>query len=427
MEPDHIMDIKPRKNFDRNYWAMTFEGAAFMGGMTMLATNTVVAVFIDTMTGSKTLVGLAITAQALFFLIGQMLVAPYANSIRNIPIFMFRLMLLRVIPVFMAVPLFLGVGAGPAVVIFLVLYSLFWLSDGLNTIPWGELAARAIKTELRGHMMGMQVVIGGAFSLLTGLLLARLLETPLLTDNHRFGTIFVIGAVILMTSIFFIRLVKDPSPVLNPEKPDLRRYYAEIPAIIKSSKPLRRGLVARIPGYVGFSAITFMVVFGSNALDLTAAQVSWLVYSQIVGSLIGGSVLGEASRWFGNKAVILMANSGVIITLCMAVVLTVFPGLGYTWLIVICVFTGICTNNWVGYFNYFLDIAPKENRPMFQFIGNCIGIPFSFIGYALGYMIDRLGYNAVFIFGVVCAGLTIFLSLRLLSRKKINALREEAQ
>jgi len=421
------MDLKSAKNFGRNYWAMTFEGAAFMGGMTMLATNTVVAVFIDTMTGSKTLVGLAITAQALFFLIGQLIVAPYVNSIRNIPIFMFRLMLLRVIPVFMAVPLFLSVGAGPAVVSFLVLYSLFWLSDGLNTVPWGELAARALKTELRGHMMGMQMVIGGALSLITGLLLTRLLETPLLTDHYRFGTIFVIGSAILMTSVFFIRMVRDPSPVLAPEKPDLRRYYAEIPAIIRSSKPLREGLVARIPGYVGFSAITFMVVFGSSALDLTAAQVSWLVYSQIVGSLIGGSVLGEASRWFGNKAVILMSNTGVIITLCMAVVLTIFPGLGYTWLIVLCVFAGICTNNWVGYFNYFLDIAPKEKRPMFQIIGNCIGIPFSFIGYALGYMIDRLGYNAVFIFGGVSAGVTILLSLRLLSRKKINALQEDMQ
>jgi len=301
------------------------------------------------------------------------------------------------------------------------------LSDGLNTVPWGELASRALKTELRGHMMGMQVVIGGALSLLTGLLLTRLLETPLLTDNYRFGTIFMIGAVILIISIFFIRMVKDPSPVLAPQKPNLRRYYAEIPAIIRSSKPLRQGLVARIPGYVGFSAITFMVVFGSSALDLTAAQVSWLVYSQIVGSLIGGSVLGEASRWFGNKAVILMSNTGVIITLCMAVVLTIFPGLGYTWLIVLCVFAGICTNNWVGYFNYFLDIAPKEKRPMFQIIGNCIGIPFSFIGYALGYMIDRLGYNAVFIFGGVSAGVTILLSLRLLSRKKINALQEDMQ
>ena len=421
------MGLKSVKNFGRNYWAMTFEGAAFMGGMAMLATNTVVAVFIDTMTGSKTLVGLAITAQALFFLVGQLLVAPYVSSIRNIPIFMFRLMLLRVIPVFMAVPLFSGVGAGPAVVIFLVLYSLFWLSDGLNTVPWGELAARALKPELRGHMMGMQAVIGGALSLLTGLLLTRLLETPLLTDHYRFGTIFIIGSVILMTSVFFIRMVRDPSPVLKPEKPDLRRYYAEIPAIIRSSKPLRQGLVARIPGYVGFSTITFMVVFGSSALDLTAAQVSWLVYSQIVGSLIGGSVLGEASRWFGNKAVILMSNTGVIITLCMAVVLIVFPGLGYTWLIVLCVFAGIWTNNWVGYFNYFLDIAPKEKRPMFQIIGNCIGIPFSFIGYALGYMIDRLGYNAVFIFGGVSAGVTILLSLRLLSRKKINALREDMQ
>jgi len=421
-----FMDLKDNKGFDRNYWAMTFEGAPFMGGITMLSTNAVVALFVNTMTGSKTLVGLAITVQALFFLIGQMLVAPYVASLRNIPGFMLKIMLLRGIPILMAVPLFLGAGTGLTVVLFLVLYGLFWVSDGINTMPWGELAARTLKPELRGHMMGMQIVFGGGLSLFTGLLLAWLLATPLLTDYHRFGTIFVISSVILLTSIIFIRMVRDPSPTLDPVKPDFRRYYAGIPAIIKSSKPLRQAIIARIPGYIGFSAITFMVVFGSTALDLTDAQVSWLVYSQIVGNVISGYVLGEASRRFDNKTVILMSHIGVLITLCMAVVLTVFPSLGYIWLIVACIFASICFNSWVGYFNYFLDIAPKEKRPAFQLIGNCIGIPFSFIGYALGYIIDTLGYNAAFIFGGISAAVAIVLSLRLLSRKKINALRDEA-
>jgi len=322
----------------------------------------------------------------------------------------------------MALPLFLGVNGSLAVGIFLVLYALLWMSDGLNTVPWGELCARAINPDLRGHMMGMQVVIGGAASLLTGLLLTWLLATPLLTDHYRFGVIFVIGGIILLSSLIFIRMVKDPTPVTEKIKPDLRRYYAKIPTLIKQSKPLQHALIARIPGYIGFSTITFLIVFGMNVLDITDAQRSWLVYSQIAGNLIGGYVLGEVSRRMGNKAVIIICNAGVLITLSMALILAYFPALGYIWLITVCTFASLWVNNWLGYFNYFLDIAPREDRPAFQVTGGCIGIPFSFIGYAVGATIDRWGFVTAFIAGGVAALITILASTRLLSRESIKAL-----
>ena len=410
------------ENFGRNYWALTLEGAAFMGGISMLTTGGVIALFIVTMTGSNTLVGLAITIQSLFLLTGQLVIAPHVGGIRNLPGFMFKFMLIRIIPLLMALPLFLGVNGSLAVGIFLVLYALLWMSDGLNTVPWGELCARAINPDLRGHMMGMQVVIGGAASLLTGLLLTWLLATPLLTDHYRFGVIFVIGGIILLSSLIFIRMVRDPSPVTVPAKPDLRSFYAKIPALIKRSKPLQHGLIARIPGYIGFSTITFVVVFGPSVLNITDAQVSWLVYSQIVGSLLGGYVLGEASRRFGNKAVIIISNAGVLITLGMALMLAFLPFLGYVWLVAICTIASICQGNWIGYFNYFLDIAPREDRPSFQVIGNCVGIPFSFIGFAIGAAIDKWGYVPAFFAGGLAACITIFASVRLLSRQGIKAL-----
>ena len=119
----------------------------------MIAINGVVPLFIDTMTGSKALVGLAITVQALFLLLGQLVCAPHVNSIRNLPGFIFKAMLSRCIPILMAIPLFLGAGRYLAVGIFLALYALLWAGDGVVTMPWGELSARALKPELRGHMM----------------------------------------------------------------------------------------------------------------------------------------------------------------------------------------------------------------------------------------------------------------------------------
>ena len=388
-----------------------------------MATSGAVALFIDNMTGSITLVGLAITLQALCMLIGQLIGAPYVQSIRNLPRTLFISMSWqRIIPFLMAVPLFLGAGGYTAVGIFLVLFGVFWMFDGIITMPWSELTARTIRSDLRGHMMGMQVAIGGSVSLLTGLLLTWLLATPVLTDHFRFGYIFVLTALLLIVSVIFIRLVKDPKPTEKPVKPNYKQYYSEFPKIIKENKLLQRALIARIPGYIGFSVITFMVVFGAHTLDITETQVSWIVYFKIVGGLAGGILLGETSRRLGNKLVIMLCNIGVLVTLTMAMILIYSPGLGYIWLIAICVSSSLWQNNWLGYMSYIFDIAPREYRPAFIVIGNCIGIPFSFVGYAIGAIIDKWGYPIAFTIGSVTAVIALIASTRLMSKKQIKTL-----
>jgi len=330
----------------------------------------------------------------------------------------------RVLPLIMAVPLFFGAGGYFAVGVFLALFGTFWMMDGIITMPWSELVARAIKPDLRGHMMGMQVAIGSCFSLLTGLLLAWLLATPTLTDHYRFGYIFILTSAVLLLSIIFISLVRDPQPIKVPEKADVKKYYAMIPKLIKASKPLQRILIARMPAYIGFSVITFMVVFSANVMEVSDTQVSWLVYSQIVGGLISGILLGEISRRFGNKTIIMLCNVGVLLVIALAITLFYLPAFSYFFLIVLCAFASLWLNNWFGYMNYIIDISPKDNRPAYQLIGNCIGIPFSFVGYGIGAIIDKWGYAIAFVIGGVAAITAVVASSRLLSKKQI-AQREE--
>ena len=422
------MNAKHKNGYNRNYWAMATEGSCFMGGTNILSTSGAVALFISAMTGSMALVGLAVTIPTLASLIGQLATAPYLRSIRKLPEFIMKTMLFqRLVPLYMAVPLFFGAAGGWSVGIFLVLLGVFWFCDGFMSVPWGELCVRAINPELRGHMMGMQVTLGGIVSLLTGLLLTWLLATPILSENYRYAMVFVLAAVILLPSLIFMGLVRDPSPIGQPEKLHMREYYRGIPSVIRNSRPLRLAVIARMPAYVGFSAVTFMVVFGSSALHLTEAQISWLVYANIIGGLAGGFFLGETSRRFGNKKTILLCNLFVILTISMAVSLVFFPGLGYPWLFATCVFSGLTLNSWIGYFNYFLDIAPDKERSAFQVIGASIGIPFSFVGYAMGAVIDRWGFLTAFMIGGVFSVTGFLLSFRLLSRRQIYELQDEME
>ena len=415
------MGVQSKNEFNRNYWALALEGSSFMGGIAFIATGGTVALFINAMTGSKTLIGLAVTIQSLFVLIGQICSAPYTRSIRRLPEYLFNIMAIqRVIPLLMSLPLFLGFANNLSVGLFMVLFGLFWCLDGFMIIPWGELCVRALKPELRGHMMGMQVTVGGVASLLTGLLLTWLLATPTLTDHYRFALIFVLSSAVLLTSLIFMRMVRDPNPIRHPEKLHISQYYIRVPSVIRRSKPLQDVLIARIPSYIGFSSISFIVVYGASVLNLPDTRVSWLIYANIIGSLIGGISLGEASRRFGNRTIILLCNTGVFVALSMAVSLAFFPALGYAWLFVTCTLASLTMNNWLGYFSYILDIAPGEERSFYQVIATCIGIPFSFSGYAMGAIIDNFGYITMFVISGVFAAAAILLSMRLLPKHRIQ-------
>lgn len=416
-----------KKGYGRNYWAMTFEGTLFHGGIITLSTGGAVALFINTMTGSNTLIGLAVTIQALFIIFGQLTGAPYVNTIRKLPEFLIKTMVIqRSIPLLMAIPLLFYVDDFLSVIIFMVLFALFWYVDGITMLPWGELCARVIKPKLRAHMMGMQLTIGGFLTLLVGLLLSWLLATPVLSDHYRFAFIFALGGIFLLSTVIFLHFVRDPSPITKPEKLNAKQFYLQIPSVVKQSKPLQHVLIARIPSYIGFASLSFVVVFGKNALYLSDAQVSWLVYAGIIGGIISGVLLGEASRRFGNKANVLLCNIILVIALCMAISLAFVPSLGYIWLFIACILASFAASNWVGYFNYFIDIAPtKKERSAYQIIGQVIGIPFSFAGLMMGAIVDRFGYVTMFVICGIFAIISTLLSLRLLSRRKMSNLAKD--
>ena len=415
-----------QKGFDRNYWALMMEGTMFTGGIVTLSTNGVVALFIYTMTESNTLLGLAVTLQALLFTFGQLLGAPYVSTIRKLPEFLCKVMATqRTIPLLMAIPLFFSAPRHWAIIIFLILFGSFWFIDGINTVPWGELCARALKPELRGHMMGMQITVGGVLALIVGLLITWLLATPTLDDYRRFGFIFILGGALLLTTAICIRVVRDPNPTIKPEEFNIKQFYAKIPSIIRHSEPLKYVIIARMPSYIGLASLSFLVLFGVSTLSLSDAQASWLVYANIIGGIIGGVLLAEASRRYGNKATILMCNFGVVIAMGMAILLSFNPGLGYVWLFVMCALGSLSAGSWFGYFNYFIDIAPNKERSAYQIIGQCIGIPFSFIGVLMGALIDIHGYVATFIICGIFAFITILMSLKLLSKQKVAALAAE--
>ena len=138
-----------------NFVFLTMEGTFFFFGLTFLDANTVIPVFIDSFTGSLQIAGLANTLRLILTLLPQLLIGPYVSNIKNLPSFIFKVMIifrplfLLMVPILISNP-----GSKASVILFLIIYSLFWLCEGIISIPWWELFSRTISNDKRGKLLG---------------------------------------------------------------------------------------------------------------------------------------------------------------------------------------------------------------------------------------------------------------------------------
>lgn len=95
------------KLHQRNFIFLLFEGTFFFICLYFMDVNSIVPVFIDTYHGNLKLAGLAATLKGAAFLLPQILIGPYFNSIKNLPRFIASIaLILRTLPLIM-LPIYL--------------------------------------------------------------------------------------------------------------------------------------------------------------------------------------------------------------------------------------------------------------------------------------------------------------------------------
>ena len=67
----------------RNFYLIIIEGAIFWAALAFIQGDTIVSMFMNTMTGSVALAGIAATIRSFAFLFGQFIVGMFIHKIRN--------------------------------------------------------------------------------------------------------------------------------------------------------------------------------------------------------------------------------------------------------------------------------------------------------------------------------------------------------
>lgn len=408
-----------RRRLDRrNFLFLTLEGTFFLFGYNFLDPNAVVPVFIDAYTGNLQLAGLTSTLRMTLFFLPQFFIGPLLLRVKNITRFAYLFMLLfRPIPLLMVPILLAGWGNRLTVLIFIILYALLWIEEGIIATPWMEVFSRTIVPEVRGRLLGMQQFFSGVCGIFGGYLIKMVLEDRTLPDSLRFALIFGAGGLFMTLGACFMFFVKDTSKGYTPVQINLKEYFRQMPERIRENSHFRSFLIVlSISAFTGM-VMPFIVLFGKSTFQLAASEVSTLVYIQIIGTLAGGILWGGISQKLGNRQAIAGAQLvGLVINgLAVLCILMKAPGTPTALLWILAFLAGVYSGNWLGYVNYVIEVAREEVRTVYLVIYNLVSFPFSFLFYLAGLAAGAWGFLPVFLAGGAAAATATILAVRLKS------------
>ncbi len=405
-------------HFRHNFTALLTDYVFFGIAYSFLNPNTVLPAFARTLTASEPLVGMVGTVMAAGWLLPQLLAAAViGQKPRKKPYLIRAIYTGRPIYFLLALVIWAGLTRYPdwMLVVFLAGVGLFNVLDGIASVAWFDLMAAAIPPTRRGRLIGAGQLFGGLAGIGVGALVGVVLSSPMLPYPRNYAVLFALAGLALTPSIIALTLLREPersAPISTTASPGLRSQLREV---WRGWPDFRRLVFGRwLIGLFGL-ALPFYILHATEVVGLPEVVVGWFVSAQMVGGIVASIGLGWLSERWGPRAAIWAGAAVTLISPVLALLIHLVRSrwIAQTYPLVYFCF-GITNNTWMmGMFNYLLELAPEDRRPLFVGLYNTLGgvlVPVSFLG---GVLLRFTSYPLLFAVTALGVAGGLWMSLRL--------------
>lgn len=383
------------KYFKRNFVFFVLDNVFFCFVISILSQVTILPYFVESLTDSKVAVAL-IPALAI---IGYN-ITPFLGTLHCVRshhkrrLMMWLSVIQRITIALIALSAGIVKVSSPTVslVLFLVAYLLYNMSNGYMAPIWNQVFASAINRK-RGLYVGLNSSLGSILGFLFGFVVADILANIAYPNNfiYMFGVATIAG-IISTTCLGQVKVVEDPSEV-NSEF-TLKKLFSKIPDILKTDVKYKRFLSARI--FIALGEISFSFFVGKMILDFAAgdstvgtANIIIMIF-QAIFSIIWG-VLGDKKGFnivfIGIGIVGLTASILALTAPTVVVYLACFAMVGM-------IMRSIQDANT----NCILHYSPPDSVSLYSSLTALILLPFNgILVIIIGAFADILGYPIIFI------------------------------
>lgn len=371
-------------------------------------TGTVMPSFVGMMTDSKPIIGLVGTIFAGAWLIPQLGAATVLNrQQRKKPALMAAVYSGRPLFFILAALIWAGLTRHPEVMltVFFTLIGVFSVLDGIASVAWFDILARAVPVTRRGRLLGVSQLLSGVLGVVIARLVEIILVHPALPFPSNYALLFALAAVAFIPSAVALALLKEPEEELvNQERLSLREQLKELVTLWRGDPTFRQLMASRwLTGLMDLS-VSFYVL---HAVTLFGISQGRLLAARTVGSIVASLGLGWLSDRRGPLPVIRVGSLTALGSPLLAMGLHLFvsptlPQAEWIYLAVYFLLGFTLNSRMLGHFNYVLEMAPEGKRPLYIGLSSTLTgvlVPASFLG---GVLLQVTSYPVLFGITAAC-------------------------
>ncbi|HET7034294.1 MAG TPA: MFS transporter [Thermomicrobiaceae bacterium] len=400
-----------RHAYQRNTVAGIANGALLMLGDTFLHPTIVLALFVSQISSSNLLVGLVPAIASGVWFLPQLLAATVVQGRRRELPFVVVASVIRALSV--AVLGVLGFNAGdrsPSTIllIFFAAYTVYNLAAGFANVPMVDVTARAIPPRRRGFFYGQRSFWGGVFGFIAGFIIQRILAD----SGHfpaNFGLLFFAAFFCLALGAYAAALMVEPEAAPAP-RTSVGGQLMEIPSVLADDN-FRRFLFFRC--FLSLAAIAdpFFVVYAQRQLNAPDSIIGVYISAMAIARFGSNLIWSPLADRRGNRLVLQLS---ALLRLTIPITALVLPpllrwgplqshlsnpqALIYSSFGLVFVLYGIAISGQnLANITYILDVAPDQERAAYVGLINTILGVVSFIPVLGGSLVDRFGFQFLFL------------------------------
>jgi len=352
------------KYFRHNFLAAMVHGTFFQLSTAFVSPATILPAFINTLTGSKAIVGVMMAIATGGGYAAQLPAAKFLESRPHKRPALIAAISIRLVSWFLiAIMTYLWGVTHPLLVltVFLLLLLIFSMAGGLGTVAYGDVIAKAIPAQRRGRFAGFRYLLGSLLAIGAGFAIRWILKRPdLFPYPANFALIFLGSALSLSVAFSGFWLIREPvEPVLG--KPlNAQAFFRLARRLWRQYSNFRLFILNRLAGETWQISMPFYVLYARHDLRISTASIGLFVVGQLVGGMIGNLFWGFWGDRSGNRIVIVV-SSLLLVTIPVAALLAP-AGSGWVFTLVYVLIGFVIAGRRIGYTNYLLEIAAPDVR-----------------------------------------------------------------
>jgi len=396
----------------RNYFLSILNGVFTRLGMNLTHPSLVLSVFVRTLGGSNTLVGLLPAIRFGGWFLPQFLAASWIQpQPRKVPIAV-ALEISRVLIYAVLVVLTCTLGLShPGLLLFLffVLFTISRLITGTGALARMDAIGKVVSPSRRATFFATRNLWGGVLVFGAGFLVRYLLD-PARGQPFPLNFTLLLGlscCAFLAAGLSFAWVKEIPGPDQQPRH-SLKAQLARAPVLLRQAPSFRRYLLVRILLNMTRLAEPFYPIFALDMLGAPVSMVGFYLSAMTLAGILSNPLWQRVDRARGTHFLVQTSSLLTVLTPLLAATLPwLMRSAGFTveryGLLPAYLFTSVFllaggsqSGRGIGLLALLLDVAPDKERASYIGLVNTVLGVVSFLPILAGAVIDRVGFEPIF-------------------------------